>query len=321
LENRHVCRKPKNTEGIILKTKFFAVAALSMAAAASAQTQPAPGGATGLAGKIKHYDASQPTRPSRGDDPGSAMYQTLIDRNAMVAPVVFMHRGRIDPKSGIAVQFHLHSEEMFFILEGGGDAQFTINGRTALLPPPAGVPSYMGTSDAIYNPGDKPLEFLNFAVGFNSKVYDGFHTGDPRIGVPLDKIPQFVNVRMDRALLRPVGNMKGGTGTVQYRRLLEPSVFGTTWSYVDHLLIPAGAKVGPFADAGMSEAYYVMKGAGTLTVNGEAQPIKEGDGFPVDLGQTYALAQNGSEPLELLVFGIAKDVATKEALIAAPRAR
>ncbi len=305
-----------------MTNKVFALAALSILATAAAQAQPGPSAApTGLAGKIKHYDASQPTRPSRGDDPGSAMYQTLVDRNAMVAPVVFMHRGRIDPKSGIAVQFHLHSEEMFFILEGSGDAEFTVNGRTSLLPPPAGVPSYMGTSDAIYNPGDKPLQFLNFAVGLNSKVYDGFHTGDPRIGVPLDKIPQFVNVRMDPALLRPVSNMKGGTGTVQYRRLLEPSVFGTTWSYVDQLLIPAGAKVGPFADPGMSEAYYVMKGAGTLTVNGESQPIKEGDGFPVDLGQTYALAQSGADPLEVLVFGIAKDMATKEALIAAPRAR
>src|SRR3954467_134237 len=117
-ENRHVWLKPQTAMRIPMKTKLFALAAFAMLAAVPARGQPAPRVATGLAGKIKHYDASQPTRPSRGDDPGSAMYQTLIDRNAMVAPVVFMHRGRIDPKSGIAVQFHLHSEEMFFILEG-----------------------------------------------------------------------------------------------------------------------------------------------------------------------------------------------------------
>ena len=46
----------------------------------------------------------------------------------------------------------------------------------------------------------------------------------------------------DRTLLRPVDKMQESTGTVQYRRVLDPSkVFYTAWSHVDHIVIPPGA--------------------------------------------------------------------------------
>lgn len=35
-------------------------------------------------------------------------------------------------------------------------------------------------------------------------------------------------MHLDRALLRPAANLDGGTGTVQYRRALDPGVFFTT---------------------------------------------------------------------------------------------
>lgn len=50
----------------------------------------------------------------------------------------------------------------------------------------------------------------------------------------LDPVPTFVTMHLDRTLLKPVKNMEGGVGTVQYRRVLDPSVFFTAWSYFDH---------------------------------------------------------------------------------------
>ncbi|MGC7532690.1 hypothetical protein ACPWML_27090, partial [Pandoraea pneumonica] len=80
----------------------------------------------------------------------------------------------------------------------------------------------------IYNPGDRPIQWLNVNVGM-TKNYDNFDLGDPRVGVPLDPVPQFISMRLDRALLRPTQRMDGGQGTVLYRRALGPAVFATPW--------------------------------------------------------------------------------------------
>jgi mannose-6-phosphate isomerase-like protein (cupin superfamily) len=297
---------------------WLSVLPLGLAIASGAMAQQ--GAATGtLAQRIGHYDPKA-VRHSTAvhDGAGSMDFGPILGASALSTNLIFMHRGTINPKSGIGQHFHNHSEEMFVILDNG-EAQFTINGRTAVLGQPGGVPDRMGSSHGVYNPTDKPIQWLNINVG-TTKTYDTFNLGDDRVGAPLDKVPQFVNFKLDPKALKPVERMNGGTGTVQYRRLLEPTVFFTTWSYVDHLMVPAGATVGPFTPPNMSEAYYVLSGAGTATVNGETAPIKAGDAIPVDIGQSRAFAQTGSAPLELFVVGVAKDMASKEAFIAATMA-
>jgi hypothetical protein len=206
---------------------------------------------------------------------------------------------------------------MFIAIEGP-DAQFTINSHTSVLKTPAGAPNRMGASHGFYNPTDKPIVWLDVMVGNRSKYHDGFNLGDDRVGAPLDKIPQFVNFHMDPALLKPVVHMNGGTGTVMYRRLLDPGVFLTPWSYTDEISIPAGASIGPLTDPIMSEVYFVLSGSGTVTVNGETANVKQNDAVAVDLGQTHSFSQTGTEPLHLLVNGIAKDQEAKEAFIERP---
>ena len=60
----------------------------------------------------------------------------------------------------------------------------------------------MGSSHGIYNPTDHDVEWMNINVGM-SKVYDAFNLGDDRVGAPKDKIPQFVTMHLDKALLKP----------------------------------------------------------------------------------------------------------------------
>src|SRR5450759_1977387 len=111
-----------------------------------------------LAQRIVHTDPSK-YRPSKAvhDGAGQLDYMALFDAHSLDTNLFFLHRGVIQPKSGIGAHFHNQCEEMFVILDG--EAQFTIDGRTSVLKGPAGAPCRMGHSHAIYNATDKPVQW------------------------------------------------------------------------------------------------------------------------------------------------------------------
>lgn len=282
--------------------KLVMIAVLLLSAAA-AQDQ--------LASRITHYNVTKTASlKAAHNGAGTMAFSPLMTDETLSTNLLFLHRGVLHPHSGIGEHFHNHCEEMFVILDG--EAEFTINGRTSLLKGPVGAPNRMGSAHAIYNPTDHDVEWMNVNVG-TSKVYDAFNLGDDRVGAPKDPIPQFINVHLSKGLLKPAPN----GGKVQRRRALGPSVFYTPWAYVDHELIQPEGNTGTTTFPDMSEAYYVLSGNGSVTVNGETAAIKKGDAIPVDLDQNKSL-KAGTEPLELLIFGVAKDMAAKNAFAADP---
>jgi mannose-6-phosphate isomerase-like protein (cupin superfamily) len=257
-----------------------------------------------LAQRIGHTDPGKYTRSRSHGSAGDMACETLLPGNALTTNLDFIHRCQIMPGGGVGHHFHNQCEEMFIIFDG--EAEFTIDGRTSLLKGTVGAPCRLGHSHAIYNPSDHPVEFMNINVTAVKGVYDAFNLGDARTTVPFkDPIPVFMTMRLDRELLRAVEDYHGGEGTARYRRVLEPTVFQTNWSYMDHLLLPPGAAEGAHRHPGIEEVYFVLNGDGQAQVKGETAEIHKGDAVPVLLNETHAFNNNGSKDLEFMIIGIA----------------
>jgi len=283
---------------------------------------PAGGGGAGRGGGPGGAAAPQQTLQDRIVAVNSANFRTSNSVHAGAGPMAFgtvlgggaipglgfIHRGQIPPGGGIGVHFHLSSEEMFVILNEG-EAQFTINGRTSLVQTPAGVPVQLGNSHALVNSSSGTLEWLNIAVQAQPAYAGGsIDLNDTRVGAPLDPIPNFLVMRLTPPT--GAGNAQhGADNTVQYRRALNPAVFRTPWTYVDHMVIPAGGATQPHLNLHLSKVYYVLRGQGTVRVNGEEATFSGETAIPIRAKEVNSLRNTGTGPLELLIIGIADDMA------------
>jgi mannose-6-phosphate isomerase-like protein (cupin superfamily) len=305
-----------------MKEAFLvAVAAAVTLMPVGAQSPAAP---AALAQRIAHTDpAAYRSLSAVHGGAGSMSFAVLLGRGALTPEFNFLHRGVIPAGSGIGHHFHNVVEEMFVILDG--EAQFTIDGRTATVKGPAGVLCRAGHSHAIYNPGPAPVQWMNLNVSLVPGVYDNFDLGDTRAGATLDPIPTFMVVALDTSLLTaPVARGRDASAhpatanAVLSRRAAGPAMFSTTWSYLDHVVVPAGASTSELPHEAIAEAYYVLAGEGTVSVagtDGATATVRPGDAIPVRLGETTRFTSARSTALELLVMGVARDLAAKTQLL------
>jgi hypothetical protein len=171
---------------------------------------------------------------------------------------------------------------------------------------------------------------MNLNVSLVAGVYDNFDLGDTRAGAALDAIPTFMTVRFDKSQLRVPGARGRGpaptpppANAILSRRVAAPAMFSTTWAYLDHVLVPPGVTTADVPHGAVAEAYYVLGGEGTISLAGTESAtaaVRTGDAIPVRIGESTHFTSTGSAPLELLVMGVARDMAAKTQLLTgAPR--
>jgi len=279
-----------------------------------------------LAQRIAHgAGPDYPPHPTVHNGSGPMNYMALFDGRAGSAKfnlgvnLFFLHRGVLPPGGGIGEHFHNYCEEMFVILDG--EAEYSIDSRTSVLKGPGGAVARLGHNHAITNQSGKPVQWMNINVGLLPHYYDAWNLDDGRVGAPKDAIPQFIHMNLDKSLDKPMPNFEGGKGTAMYHRGLDPSTFYSTWTYVDHLLLPPGVTAGPNTKRDMAEVYYVMSGEGTATIDGETAQIRAGDAIPAALGESRAFAATGQTALEFMVIGIARDFESKKAYMLSEESR
>lgn len=253
--------------------------------------------------RIIHNDASKYRELSAVHAGAGKMgFTQLIGRNDLSTNFLYLHSGVINPKSGIGHHFHHNIEEMYVILNG--EAEFTINGRTSKIKAPAIVPCKMGDAHGIYNASNEPLRWLNFAVSSVKGSSDNFDLADTRVGAVLDPVPVFVSGRLEKEKTRANNRLYTGDGVLS-RRLFDANVFKTDWNHVDHVIIPAGKSAEERQLLGIEEVYFVVKGSGSMSIDGQSASIVADDAFTGKLGEKVTLSNNGNEDLEILVIGVA----------------
>jgi len=236
------------------------------------------------------------------DGAGKMGFTQLIGRSELSTNFLYLHSGSIDPKSGIGHHFHHSIEEMYVILNG--EAEFTVNGRTSKIKAPAIVPCKMGDAHGVFNPTGESLRWLNFAVSLDKGRSDAFDLGDTREGAELDPVPVFVSGQLTKDMAKPNERLYSGEGVLS-RRVLGSEVFSTSWDHVDHLIIPAGSSTKEKQLLGYEEVYYVINGAGSVSIDNDRANFVSDDAFYAKLGETTTISNNGNEDLEILVIGIA----------------
>ena len=240
---------------------------------------------------------------------GSIYFMELLGSDTFESNILFFHRGIIPPRSGIGEHLHRDMEEMYFVFNA--PAEFTVNGRTALLPAMSCVLCPMGSSHGIYNNSDETLQWLNIAVSKEKGSGKSINYHEDLANQKIESPAPFRWAQFDRTLLKPVGPAHDGKGKILNRRPWLDGNFETNWVRIGHCVLPPGTSIGYHQHNATEEVYYVMSGTGRMTVNDHTWDVRPGDAVPCTLHDSHGIYNNSpDEDLDIfvLIVSMEKDV-------------
>ena len=93
--------------------------------------------------------------------------------------------------------------------------------------------------------------------------------------------------------------MRGGNGTVQITNFATPEELNNKGRLFANITLNPGCSIGFHMHEGESELFYVMKGEAVYNDNGTEYPVSAGDVMLCPVGSGHAVANNGTEVVEL----------------------
>ncbi|MFC1528348.1 cupin domain-containing protein [Candidatus Latescibacterota bacterium] len=252
------------------------------------------------------FGRTDPTRYSeaKGAHKGAgSLYLTeLIGSDTFESNVLFLHRGILPPKCGIGEHIHRNMEEVYFVFNA--PAEFTVNGRAALLSAGTTVACPMGSSHGIYNNSDETLEWMNIAVALVKGKGNAIDYGDSLATKKIESPAPYAWAQLDRSLLPPSTGSHQGKGTIYFRRLWQRDSFETNLARIGHAVLPPGTSIGLHKHNAVEEIYYVLSGKGRSTVNDHTWDVIAGDAVPCTLYDSHGIYNNTTEDLEIIIIAI-----------------
>jgi mannose-6-phosphate isomerase-like protein (cupin superfamily) len=248
---------------------------------------------------------NDPSKYNPGKQPhggaGVLDYTELTPRDEFKSNFIFLHRGIMRAKSGIGEHAHRRMEEMYIVLDRY--AEFTVDGRTAEIPGVGMVVCPKGSSHGIYNPSDHPVEWMNWGISDDNGKYDAVNfnsEGNDLVDQVIESPPTFVWAVLNKDMLKPVENFRGGKETVYFRDVWTSDDFRTNQEYLRHYLLPPGSSIGVHSRDKTEVVYYILSGKGRGTINDDTYDIIDGDTISCTLHNSIGVQNNSGEDMEIM---------------------
>ncbi len=232
---------------------------------------------------------------------GTILFRKLLGRADFETPFAFVHCAILLPGGGIGYHRHDDAEEIFITVDNA--AQFTHNGRTAIVEGGAAVPSRSGEIHAIHNHTDRETRWFNVHCVVPGGDPRSADMDDDRVNAELESTDRLPVGRLDRQALK-YARAHGGKGDVGSRLIWQPEDFRSNFHSLAHCLLPPGTSIGYHRHDGVEECYIVIEGSGRMTVDDETSEVTQWDVIPIQLEGRHGLYNHTQEDLELLVVAV-----------------
>lgn len=98
-----------------------------------------------------------------------------------------------------------------------------------------------------------------------------------------------------------VVGVHGGRGILRWKRFVTGLMLHADWDSFEHCRVEPGGVVGDHVHSRTEEIYFIVRGSGVMSYDGEHFEIRPGDLIMTPLNGRHGIANTGEDTLEFIV--------------------